>query len=712
MFKISLKNFILFIVSTAGCINPCFAQTCINKYSEIKLAGSTYENFTMSVTTPSNEIISAGGLYDYNNEANIVKFTEKGTPVWSYTYKLDYYDFVKGVFFKAVNISDMLATEDGGIIVAGNVDQEISPYGLPPPVKKWALIAKLDKFGKVLWSKVFSNQGDISFTNICQTADGDFIVYMATDNGQKKTFGDHSYGRVLRISPQGKVKWTSLLFTFLFDAGGLGVSNQRAILQAKNNNIIVGDVVHKTGNVFVETKEGNLHFLELDYATGNLKWERSYEYPTPSLAPAYLPDLSQIIELPAGGFSFSTTLYFTAADSITLVKKAAIINISSKGAIQNINAYSPADGSPCSIMQAAIDKNNGNRTLLIDNNGKPSLLQVDNNGQITWQQQYNSSRGLFPANCFSAGKNGFNIFMSNNRSKQYKLLITDAAGAIDCVNEPATFFISPQVLNLSHDSVQTRTDYNFDTYYEYEYPLKRDEDYPLDKTTLCQQTLACCTDFADRQQVADIHICEGNNYTLPNGTIVKDSGTYDVTYKTALGCDSIRYYKVTIDKDIRGLQLGSDTCLDHGSTLIIKATEGYTNYYWMNNSLPKNNSYNVSKPGNYFVRVQNTCGSKTDSIGIFEQCDYPLYIPSAFSPNSDGVNDIFRVPFSNKNKLVRLLVYDRYGQVVFETTNSFEGWNGYYKHQKADPGVYIYYIEMMGLSGNRLIQKGTINLIR
>ena len=120
----------------------------------------------------------------------------------------------------------------------------------------------------------------------------------------------------------------------------------------------------------------------------------------------------------------------------------------------------------------------------------------------------------------------------------------------------------------------------------------------------------------------------------------------------------------------------------------------------------------TSKPGNYFVRVQNTCGSKTDSIGIFEQCDYPLYIPSAFSPNSDGVNDIFRVPFSNKNKLVRLLVYDRYGQVVFETTNSFEGWNGYYKHQKADPGVYIYYIEMMGLSGNRLIQKGTINLLR
>ena len=50
--------------------------------------------------------------------------------------------------------------------------------------------------------------------------------------------------------------------------------------------------------------------------------------------------------------------------------------------------------------------------------------------------------------------------------------------------------------------------------------------------------------------------------------------------------------------------------------------------------------------------------------------------------------------------------------MVFETTNSFEGWNGYYKHQKADPGVYIYYIEMMGLSGNRLIQKGTINFIR
>ncbi len=689
-----------------------YSQTCINKYTGLKFTAPSYNNFTRSITTPTNEIISVGGIFDYNNEGHIAKFTEKGTPLWTYTYKLDYYDFVKAVFFKTVNFSDILATSDGGMLVSGNVEQVLSPYGLPPPVKNWGLLSKLDRFGKVLWTKMLANNGDLSLTDIYQTSDGDIIAYMATDNGQKKTQSDHSYGKVIRMSSGGQVKWSTLLFHYLFDAGGLGVKNKRAILQAKNGNIIIGDVVHKTGNAFVETQEGNLHFFELEYASGKLNWESSYEYPAPPSDSLYLPDLVHLMELPAGGFSFTTSLYLSADNITNLVKKPVTINTNNKGVIQTINAYIPADGSDSKILEATIDKSNGYRTLLIENQGKPILAQIDVTGQIVWQQGYQTGQGVFPVNCFSAGKNGFNMFMSNFRSKQFRLLITDESGAIDCMNQPSNLSVVPAVLNLTHDSVQTRTDYIYDNYYDYSYPLKRDEDYPLIKITECQQTLACCTDFIDRVNVPDIHICEGGSYRLPDGTVAKDSGVYNITYKTALGCDSIRFYKITVDKKVQDLKLGNDTCLNTGTGFIIKATEGYDKYFWMNSSLANGNSYPVSQPGIYQVRVQNTCGSKTDSIGIFALCDFPLYMPNAFSPNGDGVNDIFRVSPLNKNILVRLTIYNRWGQAVFQTSNPNQGWNGTYKLGRADAGTYIYYLEMTGLSGHPFTEKGTVTLLR
>ena len=688
------------------------SQTCVNKYAGIKFTGTTYDTFTRSITTAGNDIISAGLLYDYNSAGHIARYTEKGTPIWSYTYKLDYYDFIKAIFFKTVNISDMIATPDGGALVAGNVEQVLSPYGLPPPVKNWGLLSKLDRFGKVEWTKTISNQGDLSITDIYETADGDLIAYMATDNGQKKTYNDHSYGRVLRMNSKGQVKWSSLLYTFLFDAGGLGVKNKRAILQAKNGNIIIGDVVHKTGNTFLETKEGNLHFLELDYTTGKVNWESSYEYPVPVADPLYSPDLLQVIELPAGGFSFTSSLYLPSGATGTKVKRPVTINTDNKGIIQTINAYVAADGSASRVMQATFDKKNGNRTLLADNDGQPSILQLSNTGQIIWQQGYQTTAGSFPANSFSAGKKGFNIFMSNNRSKQYRLLITDEEGAINCFSQPSAFSTVPAVLNLGHDSVVTKTDYNIDSYYDYAYPLKRDEDYPLDKLTECQQTLSCCTDFIDRLNIPEIHICTGSNYSLPDGTIVSDSGLYNVTSKTAAGCDSIRYYRIIIDKNVKDLRLGADTCLKAGASFVITATPGYQKYFWMKNDVASGNTYKVSQPGVYEVLVQNICGSKSDSIEIFDLCDYPLYMPNAFTPNGDGINDFFKVPALNKNKLIRLTVYNRWGQVYFQTKDAALGWNGRFKHQEAEGGVYIYYLEMTGLSGHRLSEKGTIMLIR
>ena len=702
--------FPLIVLSVAFTIQTS-AQICTSKYTSLTFQGTTYDTFTNSVVTSSNEIILTGKLYDYNSAGHIAKFSEKGSPIWSYQYNLDYYDFIKLIFFKAVNISDIISLSDGGYIVSGNVDQTLSPYGLPPPAKKWGLMAKMDKFGKVLWNKTLSNTGNLSFTNIYETTDGDYIAYLATDNGRKMTQGDHSYGKVLRITSSGKIKWSTFLYTNLFDAGGLGVDNKRAIVQAKNNNIVIGDVVHKT-NPKGDIKEGNLHFFELDYNTGNLNWETSYEYPVPANDTVYLPDILNVKESGNGEFSFITTLYLPTGTGRSLVKKAVNVITNKRGVLQNILAYVPADSSQCRIISAAIDKNNGNRTLLIDNSGKTILANISDNGAIVWKQGYKERTGNLPANCFSAGKKGYNIFMSNNRSFQYGLFITDIDGAIDCVNEVPNLISIPAILNYSHDSVLTDLTYHFDNYYDYAYPLKRGDEYPLVKNIDCQQNPVCCTDIVDTLNIKNINICENKPFILPDGTVIKDSGLYYISYKTSLGCDSIKFYKVKSDKNVAALSLGNDTCLTGAGNIILKATEGYEKYYWMNYPFTSNSSFTITQPGKYYVRVDNVCGSKTDSIEIFDQCDYIIYMPSAFTPNNDRVNDYFRIAPSNKNKLINFSIYDRWGNLVFQTRNPLTGWNGLYKNQEISPGVYVYYIEMSGLSGNRITQKGSVMLIR
>jgi gliding motility-associated-like protein len=518
---------------------------------------------------------------------------------------------------------------------------------------------------------------------------------------------------VVRIAQNGDVKWSTFLFTYLFDAGGLGVNNRRAVLQSSNKNIIIGDVVHKTIAISGAIKEGNLHFFELDYNTGKIKWETSYEYPVPASDTAYVPDIVNVKELPGGKFSFITTLYFPLGNTNVLIKKGANIITSNSGVIENVIAYIPADARPCRIVNAAIDKKTGNRTVQVNKDGQTFLVNIDDNGQILWQNGYNNEQGNFPFNCFSPGKNGYNIFMSNNNSKQFRLLITDEAGVIDCANEAAEFLAIPAALNYSHDSVLTDLDYNFeDKYYDYAHPLKRGDEYPLTQNIDCLQTIACCTDFIDKVNVNNINICEGKSYMLPDSTVIQDSGLYNVTFKTALGCDSIRYYKVSIDKDVSKLSVGNDTCLNSNTTITIKATEGFGKYYWMNEPVKDVNSFSITQPGIYYTRVENVCGNKTDSIEIFSQCDYPVDMPSAFTPNADLVNDYFRITPFNKNRLLNFRIYDRWGKMVFQTNNSLKGWDGTFKNEPQGAGTYVYYLEMMGYSGKTIVQKGYVNLIR
>ncbi len=86
--------------------------------------------------------------------------------------------------------------------------------------------------------------------------------------------------------------------------------------------------------------------------------------------------------------------------------------------------------------------------------------------------------------------------------------------------------------------------------------------------------------------------------------------------------------------------------------------------------------------------------------------------PNAFSPNNDGHNDAFKLQgWENVTKFT-IIIYDRWGEKVFESNAPELGWDGTYKGKLMESGVYVYYISATVISGEKIIKKGNISLIR
>ena len=119
--------------------------------------------------------------------------------------------------------------------------------------------------------------------------------------------------------------------------------------------------------------------------------------------------------------------------------------------------------------------------------------------------------------------------------------------------------------------------------------------------------------------------------------------------------------------------------------------------YWV---VAKENNDNPMV-SNAFSESNTCCRTKTASLDI----------PNAFRP--DGVNNLFR-PKSNsiKSESFKMIIYNKWGQAIFETSDYTYGWNGTINGEKAPSGVYAYVINFQSLSGEKIKTIGTVVLVR
>lgn len=217
--------------------------------------------------------------------------------------------------------------------------------------------------------------------------------------------------------------------------------------------------------------------------------------------------------------------------------------------------------------------------------------------------------------------------------------------------------------------------------------------------------------FGDSQTSNEI--LPKHKYELP--------GDYEVqliVYKKGNCIDTV-YENVNI-YDFPIINLGNDTTIDACSSISLDAQNEGAEYLWSTGSSEQIiDLYDIKSDTMVFVDVtKNYCTSsdtiiiKTNYLPVSE-----LYFPTAFSPNSDGLNDKFQ-PMGILDDIseFNMQIFNRWGQLVFTSNNVHTGWDSYYNGEPSPIGVYIFKVKY--LSGNScsgflpFSQHGTFALIR
>lgn len=183
--------------------------------------------------------------------------------------------------------------------------------------------------------------------------------------------------------------------------------------------------------------------------------------------------------------------------------------------------------------------------------------------------------------------------------------------------------------------------------------------------------------------------------------------------QTIRGCESPRVPMVVkvIDKPM--FELGEAfiiPCEATGITLQV-IPDGESTYRWSNGSI----SPSVIAPtrGKYWLYAENMCGNHSDSVVAVECQDKCVQLPTAFTPNRDGRNDSYQAACFCPVPSFKLVIFNRNGEMVFQTTDPRRGWNGTFKGQLQPNGVYIYYTEYFDfVLKQNFTEKGTLVLLR
>ncbi len=280
---------------------------------------------------------------------------------------------------------------------------------------------------------------------------------------------------------------------------------------------------------------------------------------------------------------------------------------------------------------------------------------------------------------WSNGSNGANIQVAPSSSTTYGVTVTDSN---NCVSDSSTFVtVAPlPSIALSND------------------------------TTICENT------------DVDLWASGGDIYQWSNGvqqatqtvSPVNDK-IYTVVVTDNNNCTDSADVQVTILPLPIAKALSDYDTLCRGGTVTLSA-QGGMSYRWNNGSTSPSWGDEPNSSTTYHLLAINTENGTScyDTASVFVYVEHcALYIPSAFSPNGDGLNDKFGpIGIVSNNAFYEFIIFNRWGEVVFKTNDKYQQWDGKRNYIDVPDGVYTYIIKVSEKSIEPYQLTGTVTIIR
>ncbi len=211
-----------------------------------------------------------------------------------------------------------------------------------------------------------------------------------------------------------------------------------------------------------------------------------------------------------------------------------------------------------------------------------------------------------------------------------------------------------------------------------------------------------------------------SNSPLPLKRAYTNAGSYIITLNVsnAGGCRAVIPSQTINVAPVPDLNAGPDLYLKPGEAKPIAATitnaTAYSFLWTPSAGLSTATILNpIASPANpvlYKITAVDRANGCTATDSVWIKTVSTIYVPNAFTPNNDGLNDVWRIPALEAYPQARVMVFNRYGQKIYESTGGGQPWDGKLNGEQQPNGVYVYIIQPEPGSTN--IIKGTVTVIR
>lgn len=355
----------------------------------------------------------------------------------------------------------------------------------------------------------------------------------------------------------------------------------------------------------------------------------------------------------------------------------------------DISPWSAKLGSPSCINDAAFDANNSFSYTILDSCAGVVQFNAITGmpGTVTWQWDFGDGNT-------SPLQNPVHTFTPASRAYTVTLRISSS---VTCGKIKSTRIIKPSgaIVDAAFD-----------------YVIRCDSGYVrfVNKSFINQSGGGqYLWDFGD-----------GNSSTVANPVhIYNQEGLYSVKLKLLTGAACLD------DSLIRQVEVKNftviappDQTITVGQPVFLSTNEPAETFKWSPDTWLSNSSIRnpVATPLEdivYKVTASNGEGCKgEDSVKITVLQYNDIYVPTGFTPNDDGKNDLLKPFYHGQVILKEFSIYSRWGQQVFSTSQRNAGWNGKVNGMLQQAGVYVWFIKAIGKSGETIERKGTFVLIR